>query len=227
MREIALDIETTGLEFKEGHKIIEIACIELSNHIPTGKIFQTYVNPLRENSLSAKEKHGISDDFLKDKKIFKEIVPNFLNFIKESPLIAHNGSFFDIPFLNYELKVNDFNTLKNPIIDTLTIARKKFPGSPANLDSLCRRFDIDLSIRKKHSALIDTKLLAKVYLELKGGQQPNLILETKEENNRENKFQNFEKESLKDRKFLLTSEEEKLHKEFIKKIKNPLWNQYK
>ena len=206
MREIALDIETTGLEFKEGHKIIEIACIELSNHIPTGKIFQTYVNPLRENSLSAKEKHGISDDFLKDKKIFKEIVPNFLN---------------------YELKVNDFNTLKNPIIDTLTIARKKFPGSPANLDALCRRFDIDLSIRKKHSALIDTKLLAKVYLELKGGQQPNLILETKEENNRENKFQNFEKESLKDRKFLLTSEEEKLHKEFIKKIKNPLWNQYK
>ena len=98
MREIALDIETTGLEFIEGHKIIEIACIELSNHIPTGKIFQTYVNPLRENSLSAKEKHGISDDFLKDKKIFKEIVPNFLNFIKESPLIAHHGYFFDIPF---------------------------------------------------------------------------------------------------------------------------------
>ena len=227
MREIVLDIETTGLEYKEGHKIIEIACLELSNFIPTGKVFQTFVNPKKEISASAKEKHGITEDFLKDKKLFNEIVPDFIKFIKDSALIAHNGISFDIPFLNYELRYNKFNTINNPVIDTLNLARKKFPGSSVSLDALCRRFDIDLSIRKKHSALIDTKLLAKVYLELKGGQQPNLILETKEENNRENKFQNFEKESLKDRKFLLTSEEEKLHKEFIKKIKNPLWNQYK
>ena len=225
MREIALDIETTGLEFKEGHKIIEIACIELSNHIPTGKIFQTYVNPLRENSLSAKEKHGISDDFLKDKKIFKEIVPNFLNFIKESPLIAHNGSFFDIPFLNYELKVNDFNTLKNPIIDTLTIARKKFPGSPANLDALCRRFDIDLSIRKKHSALIDTKLLAKVYLELKGGKQFSMNLL---KNNKPETAQTPQKEIDKKNilKFYPLEEDTILHKKMINEIKEPIWKKY-
>ena len=181
MREVVLDIETTGLEYKEGHKIIEIACTEVSNFVPTGKIYHTYVNPERESSLSAKEKHGILDDFLKDKKLFREIVPDFLEFIKNSPVVAHNGLYFDIPFLNHELKSNNFNILKNPVVDTLVLAKKKFPTSPANLDALCRRFDIDLSIRKKHGALIDSKLLAKVYLELKGGQQPNLILNSKKE----------------------------------------------
>ena len=180
MRQVVLDIETTGLEYIEGHKIIEIACIELSNYLPTGKIYQTFINPKKESSSSAKEKHGISDDFLKDKKLFKEIVPDFLKFVKDSTIVAHNGIVFDIPFLNYELRFNKLNIIKNPIIDTLVLARKLFPGSPANLDALCRRFDIDLSVRKKHGALIDAKLLAKVYLELKGGQQPNLILESKE-----------------------------------------------
>ena len=226
MRQVVLDIETTGLEFKEGHKIIEIACLELSNFLPTEKTYHTYIKPEKESSASAREKHGISDDFLKDKKLFREIVPDFLEFIKNSPIVAHNGLYFDIPFLNHELKSNNFNILKNPVVDTLVLAKKKFPTSPANLDALCRRFDIDLSIRKKHGALIDSKLLAKVYLELKGGQQPNLILDSKKEK-KEKKEQHFEKKILKDRKFVLSDLEEKKHKEFIKKIKNPMWIEYK
>ena len=227
MREIVLDIETTGLEYKEGHKIIEIACVELSNFVPTGEFHQVFINPKRESNSSAKEKHGISDDFLKDKKLFKEVIPDFLKFIKNSPIVAHNAAAFDIPFLNYELKSNKFDVIKNPIIDTLILAREKFPGSPANLDALCRRFDIDLSDREKHGALIDAKLLAKVYLELKGGQQPNLILDSKKEENEKDKIKIFEKKILKDRNFVLSNEEKEKHKEFIKKIKNPIWNQYK
>ena len=226
MRQVVLDIETTGLEYKEGHKIIEIACLELSNYLPTGKIYQTFINPEKESSSSAKEKHGISDDFLKDKKLFNEIVPGFLKFVKDSTIVAHNGIVFDIPFLNYELRFNKLNIIKNPIIDTLILARKLFPGSPANLDALCRRFDIDLSVRKKHGALIDARLLAKVYLELKGGQQPNLILESKEKKEKIEEVKIIKKKILKDRKFVLSSEEIEKHKDFIKKIKSPIWNQY-
>ena len=226
MRQVVLDIETTGLEYKEGHKIIEIACLELSNYLPTGKTYQTFVNPEKESSIAAKEKHGISDDFLRDKKLFNEVVPDFLEFIKDSPIVAHNGIAFDIPFLNYELKFNKLNVITNQIIDTLILARKLFPGSPANLDALCRRFDIDLSLRKKHGALIDAKLLAKVYLELKGGQQPNLILESKEKKGEIEEVKIIKKEILKDRKFVLSSEEEEKHKNFIKNIKSPIWNLY-
>ena len=226
MRQVVLDIETTGLDYKEGHKIIEIACLELSNYLPTGKTYQTFVNPQKESSIAAKEKHGISDDFLRDKKLFNEVVPDFLEFIKDSPIVAHNGIAFDIPFLNYELKFNKLNVITNQIIDTLILARKLFPGSPANLDALCRRFDIDLSLRKKHGALIDAKLLAKVYLELKGGQQPNLILESKEKKGEIEEVKIIKKEILKDRKFVLSSEEEEKHKDFIKNIKSPIWNLY-
>ena len=226
MRQVVLDIETTGLNYKEGHKIIEIACLELSNYLPTGKTYQTFVNPEKESSIAAKEKHGISDDFLRDKKLFNEVVPDFLEFIKDSPIVAHNGIAFDIPFLNYELKFNKLNVITNQIVDTLILARKLFPGSPANLDALCRRFDIDLSLRKKHGALIDAKLLAKVYLELKGGQQPNLILESKEKKGEIEEVKIIKKEILKDRKFVLSSEEEEKHKDFIKNIKSPIWNLY-
>ena len=227
MREIVLDIETTGLEYKEDHKIIEIACVELSNFIPTGEIYQTFVNPERKSNPSAKAKHGISDDFLKDKKLFKEIALDFLKFIKNSPIVAHNGLIFDVPFLNYELKANKFNILKNPIVDTLILAKKKFPGSLVNLDALCRRFDIDLSVRKTHGALVDTKLLTKVYLELKGGQQPNLVLNSKDDEKKKDEVKILKKKILKDRKFLLSNEDEEKHKDFLKKIKNPMWNQYK
>ena len=227
MREIVLDIETTGLSYQSGDKIIDIACVELLNFMPTGNILQKYINPEKIINQSAKEKHGITEEFLKEKNLFREIVPDFLKFIKDSPLIAHNGIMFDIPFLNYELKSNKLNIIKNPIIDTLIIARKKFPNSPANLDALCRRFDIDLSKRAKHGALIDAKLTAKVYLELKGGQQPNLVLDSKKEERNKEETKIFEKMSLKkDRKFLLSKEEELKHTEFLKKIKNPLWKQY-
>ena len=226
MRQVVLDIETTGLDYKEGHKIIEIACLELSNYLPTGKTYQTFVNPEKESSIAAKEKHGISDDFLRDKKLFNEVVPDFLEFIKDSPIVAHNGIAFDIPFLNYELKFNKLNVITNQIVDTLILARKLFPGSPANLDALCRRFDIDLSLRKKHGALIDAKLLAKVYLELKGGQQPNLILESKEKKGEIEEVKIIKKEILKDRKFVLLAEELEKHKDFIKNIKSPIWNLY-
>ena len=227
MKEIVLDIETTGIEYKEGEKIIEIACVEVSNFIPTGEIYQTFINPEKKSNLSAKEKHGISDDFLKDKKLFREIASDFLKFIKNSPIVAHNGLLFDVPFLNYELKSNKFNILKNPIVDTLILAKEKFPGALANLDALCRRFDIDLSVRKKHNALIDAKLLAKVYLELKGGQEPNLILNSKDEEKKKDEVKIFKKKILKDRKFVLSDEDEKKHKDFLKKIKNPIWNLYK
>ena len=226
MRQVVLDIETTGLNYKEGHKIIEIACLELSNYLPTGKTYQTFVNPEKESSIAAKEKHGISDDFLRDKKLFNEVVPDFLEFIKDSPIVAHNGIAFDIPFLNYELKFNKLNVITNQIVDTLILARKLFPGSPANLDALCRRFDIDLSLRKKHGALIDAKLLAKVYLELKGGQQPNLILDTKKEKKENETLKVIKKNVLENREFNLSDEEEKEHKEFIKKIKNSVWEEY-
>ena len=226
MREIVLDIETTGLEYNLGHKIIEIACLELLNFIPTGETYQTFVNPQRESSTSAFEQHGISDEFLKDKKLFNEIAPDYVNFLKDSPIIAHNGKDFDIPFINHELKLSNLNIIKNPIIDTLSLAREKFPGSPANLDALCRRYDIDLSIRKKHSALVDTKLLAKVYLELKGGQQPTLILDTKKEKKENETLKVIKKNVLENREFNLSDEEEKEHKEFIKKIKNSVWEEY-
>ena len=225
MREVVIDIETTGLDFKEGHKIIEIACTELENLIPTGKKLQIYINPERSVGKSI-EIHNIKDEFLAEKKIFKEEIPNFIKFIKNDPLIVHNGIYFDIPFLNHELKANNLNIIKNKIIDTLIISRKKFPGAPANLDALCRRFDIDLSIRKKHGALIDTQLLAKVYLELKGGQQPNLILDTKKEKKENETLKVIKKNVLENREFNLSDEEEKEHKEFIKKIKNSVWEEY-
>tara|TARA_B100000029_G_C17598768_1_gene965059 strand:+ start:1674 stop:2354 length:681 start_codon:yes stop_codon:yes gene_type:complete len=223
MREVVIDIETTGLDFKEGHKIIEIACTELENLIPTGKKLQIYINPERSVGKSI-EIHNIKDEFLAEKKIFKEEIPNFIKFIKNDPLIVHNGIYFDIPFLNHELKANNLNIIKNEIIDTLIISRKKFPGAPANLDALCRRFDIDLSIRKKHGALIDTQLLAKVYLELKGGQQPNLNLNSTKDEKPVTKLKNIEKQLLDKREFNLSDEEKNLHKEFIKKIKQPIWN---
>ena len=225
MREVVLDTETTGLEYNEGHKIIEIACVELLNFVPTGKIFQKYINPEKNISESAEKIHGLTNDFLLKKEVFKEIVPDFTSFIKDAPLIIHNAT-FDMGFINNELKSNGLKIIKNSIIDTLIIARKKFPGSPANLDALCRRFNIDLTTREKHGALIDAKLTAQVYLELKGGQQPNLILDSKTEDKKENKIKDFGNEKLQERTFNLSEEEKDKHKEFLKKIKDPIWNQY-
>lgn len=176
MREIVLDTETTGFEPSEGHRLVEIGAVELFNHMPTGQTFHVYLNPERSMPKEAFEVHGLGDDFLRDKPLFKHEAQNFLNFIKDSKLIIHNAA-FDMKFLNWELKAYGFPTIPTTqALDTLHIARSKFPGSPASLDALCRRFGIDNSRREKHGALLDSEILAEVYLELIGGRQPDLVL---------------------------------------------------
>ncbi|HZF36436.1 MAG TPA: DNA polymerase III subunit epsilon [Candidatus Angelobacter sp.] len=178
MREIVLDTETTGLDPAAGHRIVEVACLELLNHIPTGREYQTYINPERDVPADALAVHGLTAEFLSDKPRFADIADDLLTFIADAPLVIHNAE-FDVRFLNAE-----FQRLARPpltstrIVDTLQIARQKFPGAPASLDALCRRFAIDNSARTKHGALLDTELLADVYLELMGGRQAGLELMT-------------------------------------------------
>jgi DNA polymerase-3 subunit epsilon len=176
MREIVLDTETTGLDPTAGHRVVEIACLELLNHIPTGRHFQRYVNPEREVPADAIAVHGLSAEFLGDKPRFAEIADELLSFIGEAPVVIHNAE-FDIGFLNAEFVRLDRSPFpQQRIVDTLVMARQKFPGAPASLDALCRRFAIDNTTRSKHGALLDTELLASVYLELIGGRQAGLEL---------------------------------------------------
>jgi DNA polymerase-3 subunit epsilon len=176
MREIVLDTETTGFEPSEGHRIVEIGAVELMNHLPTGRTYHQYINPERLMPKEAFEVHGLGDDFLRDKPVFAKIGRAFLDFIADAPLVIHNAA-FDMKFLNHELGRANLPTLPmNRATDTLMIARSKFPGSPASLDALCRRFNIDNSMREKHGALLDSEILAEVYLELVGGRQPDLVL---------------------------------------------------
>lgn len=176
MREIVLDTETTGLHPTDGHRIVEIGCIELINHIPSDRHFHCYLNPERSMPSAAQDVHGLSEEFLADKPKFGEIVDAFQAFIRTAPVVIHNAR-FDIGFLNAELARLDRPPIPgSQAIDTVELARRKFPGAPANLDALCRRFDIDLSAREKHGALLDAELLAAVYLELIGGRQPGLKL---------------------------------------------------
>ena len=175
-RELVLDTETTGFSSETGDKIVEIGVVELINHIPTSNYFHKYLNPQRSMPDSAFKVHGLSYDFLKDKPLFSDIADEFLNFIKNDPIIIHNAP-FDLSFLNNELFIigkESISTLQ--VIDSLVMAREKFPGSPASLDALCRRFSIDNSNRELHGALLDSYILAEVYLELIGGRQPNLEL---------------------------------------------------
>ena len=173
MKEIILDTETTGLNVKDGHRIVEIGCIELENLIPTKNKFHCYLNPERKVSEKAFEVHGYSDEFLSKQKKFSEVVDDFLNFIEGKKLVIHNAE-FDIGHLNNEMLIIGKNKLKNTIVDTLVLARDKFPGSPTNLDSLCKRYRIDNSKRTKHTALIDCELLAKVYVNLLDQKEPTL-----------------------------------------------------
>jgi DNA polymerase III subunit epsilon len=182
MREIVLDTETTGFEPTEGHRIVEIGAVELFNHMPTGRTYHQYINPKRMMPKEAFEVHGLGDDFLRDKPLFAAIAQAFLDFIADAPLVIHNAS-FDMKFLNAELAMANMSTLPAArAVDTLLIARKKFPGSPASLDALCRRFNIDNSMREKHGALLDSEILAEVYLELIGGRQPDFGLATAAQN---------------------------------------------
>jgi len=176
MREIVLDTETTGFEPSEGDRIVEIGAVELFNHLPTGRTYHQYINPKRNMPEAAFNVHGLSEEFLSDKPVFKDIAQKFTDFIKDSKLVIHNAS-FDMKFLNAELGwVNRPALPMHQAIDTLAIARRKFPGSPASLDALCRRFGIDNSSRTLHGALLDSEILAEVYLELVGGRQPDLVL---------------------------------------------------
>jgi DNA polymerase-3 subunit epsilon len=177
MREIVLDTETTGFEPAEGHRIVEIGAIELLNHMPTGRTYHQYINPERAMPKEAFEVHGLGDDFLRDKPLFAQVGQAFLDFIgADSRLVIHNAS-FDMKFLNAELGWANLPVLAmDRTLDTVAVARRKFPGSPASLDALCRRFGIDNSAREKHGALLDSELLAEVYLELIGGRQPDFGL---------------------------------------------------
>jgi len=217
MLEVILDTETTGLSTKEKHRIVEIGCIELENQMPTNKIFHVHVNPQRSVSEEAQKIHGYTDEFLSGKKLFSEIVDEFLNFIKNKKLIMHNAT-FDLSFLNYELKLlNKSEINKEYVVDTLEIARTKYPGSQNSLDALCKRFNIDNSKRAKHSALVDCNLLKEVYVNLLDQKEPKLNLENAEImdlnlSNISNKNINISKKIIKP-----TEEELKLHHEFLKK----------
>ena len=214
MKEVILDTETTGLSVKDGHRIVEIGCIELENYIPTTQKFHCYLNPERKVSKEALEVHGYSDNFLANKKKFKEIVDEFLDFIKDKKLIIHNAD-FDLSHLNNELILIGKNKInKENVIDTLDLARDKFPGSSISLDALCKRYRIDNSRRTKHTALIDCELLTKVYINLIDQKEPRLNFNSKE-NIKNN--ENFNQETEHSNKIILPSEEEiQLHKKFIK-----------
>ena len=212
MKEIVLDTETTGISTKEGHRIVEIGCIELDNQIPTKNKFHCYLNPERKVSEKAYEVHGYSDEFLSKQKKFTEIVEEFLKFIENKTLIIHNSE-FDISHLNNELTLLGRNIIKNKVIDTLNLARDKFPGSQVSLDALCKRFRIDNSKRINHTALIDCDLLSKVYINLIDQKEPTLDFNNLSQD--ENNTKNFKVDYFK--KIILPSQDEqKKHLEYLK-----------
>jgi len=221
MKEIVLDTETTGISVKEGHRIVEIGCIELDNLIPTKNKFHSYLNPERKVSDKAYEIHGYTDEFLSKQKKFSEIMDEFLEFIKDKRLIIHNAE-FDMSHLNNELKILGKKAIENDIIDTLILARDKFPGSPSNLDALCKRYRIDNSRRTKHNALMDCDLLAKVYINLIDQKEPTLDFNEQEKINEleNNKKINYFKKIIKP-----SEEELKSHSYYLKsQIKKNFFN---
>ena len=212
MKEVVLDTETTGISVKEGHRVVEIGCIELENLIPTKNKFHCYLNPERKVSEKALEVHGYTDKFLLTQKKFSEVSDKFLSFIKDKRLIIHNAE-FDIAHLNNELSILGKKKISNEVIDTLILARDKFPGSPASLDALCKRYRIDNSKRIQHTALIDCNLLAKVYINLIDQKEPTLNFQTSDQENKEKNIINvaYFKKTIKP-----TLEELKKHKEYLK-----------
>ena len=212
MKEIILDTETTGISVKEGHRIVEIGCVELDNLIPTKNKFHYYLNPERKVSEQAFKVHGYNDEFLSTQKKFSEISEEFLNFIEDKRLIIHNSE-FDLSHLNNELKLMGKNNIRNETIDTLSLARDKFPGSQVSLDALCKRFRIDNSRRVKHTALIDCELLSKVYINLIDQKEPTFNLE---ENINESSSTNIINTLYYKRVVKPSSEEIKNHKVYLK-----------
>jgi DNA polymerase-3 subunit epsilon len=233
MREIVLDTETTGLNPRDGHRIVEIGCIEMNFHMPTGNELHLYINPERDMPHEAFEIHGISEAMLADKPVFADIVDQFLEFIgDDAPLVIHNAP-FDAKFLNAELQMAGRPTIpKERLIDTLQIARKRYPGGSNSLDALCRRFDVDLSIREKHGAIVDCQLLAAVYLEFSGGKQPGLMLAADAAVQADGAARGntlaaprkpIQREARPPRPHAPSPEELAGHAVFLEKVKNPLW----
>jgi len=214
MLEVILDTETTGLSVADKHRIVEIGCVELDNQIPTNRMFHVYLNPQRTVSPEAYKIHGYSDEFLSDKKTFLEISKDFLQFIKDKKIIIHNAP-FDLSFLNYELKlVNEKVIERKNVVDTLEIARTKYPGSQNSLDALCKRFNIDNSKREKHSALMDCNLLKEVYINLLDQKAPRLDLESKVPNFKVNS--DLMKKRKLNKIIKPSSQELHLHEKFLK-----------
>ena len=227
MREIVLDTETTGLDPFNGDKIVEIGCVELENHLPTGRTYHQYINPMRSMSEEVIAVHGLTEEFLSDKPVFKDIADEFLAFVgDDAKLVIHNAA-FDMKFLNAELAFADKPQLSyDRVVDTLIIARKKFPGSRVNLDELCKRFGVDNTSRTLHGALLDSELLAEVYLELLGGREPGLVLA---QNASAAKVTQVESKVSVDRVFrearvfAISEDEQQQHIDFVKGIKGNLW----
>lgn len=229
MREIVLDTETTGLDPQEGHRIVEIGAVELINHMPSGKVFHRYIDPQRSMPAEALAIHGLGDDFLRGKPVFDAIVDDFLAFIDGAQLVIHNAA-FDMRFINAELSRSGRPTLpQSRAVDTLAIARSRFPGSQVSLDALCRRFGVDNSGRDKHGALLDSELLAEVYLNLMGGRQPDFALVAQNSgpdaaDDGENWRPGRRKAPLPPR---LTEDEAQAHAELIARLgQKALWTQY-
>ena len=227
MREVVLDTETTGLDVHSGHKIIEIGALEIINLVPSGRTLHLYINPERDIDEEAIKIHGITQEFISIKPTFKQIAQEFLDFIKTDQLVIHNAS-FDLAFLNSELRQLGFQTIsQEKVVDTLKIARQKFPGAQASLDALCRRFQIDNSHRKLHGAVIDADLLAAVYVELRGGLQPDLqfnevAIEDKV-NTKDFQSSSVNRKHRPIRHHEPTKEELHNHSQFLKLITDPIW----
>ena len=222
LREIVLDTETTGLDPSAGDRVVEIGCVELSNHIPTDKTFHRYINPEREMPEQAFKVHGLSSDFLSTKPMFADVIEDFLSFISDSTLIIHNSS-FDMGFINFELRQLGREPIDNPIIDTVGLARKKYPGASASLDALCKRLEIDNSHRELHGALLDANLLALVYIELIGGRQQNFTLSNKM--GLKKGTDHIERNEKPDRMFQVSCNEARDHEKFLESLDNALWLQ--
>jgi DNA polymerase-3 subunit epsilon len=223
MREIVLDTETTGFKPADGHRIVEIGCIELQNHVPTGGVFHKYINPERDMPMEAFQVHGLSEGFLSDKPVFAEVVGEFLEFVGDSKLVIHNAG-FDMAFINAELKTLGFAAMPmSQAIDTVRMARDKFPGAQASLDALCRRFNIDNSARTKHGALLDAELLAEVYLELMGGRQQGFGLTADADSVGLAAATPAERVARPARPHEATEEELAAHRKFLERLTNPIW----
>lgn len=230
MREIVFDTETTGFDPFNGDRLVEIGCVEVENYLPTGRNFHQYINPERDMPEGAFRIHGLSAEYLKDFPTFPEVYADFIDFIGDSKLVAHNSD-FDMKFINWELsQVGHAEYSKSRAVDTLQIARRKFPGSPNTLDALCKRFSIDNSNRVKHGALLDAELLAEVYLELMGGRQRGLALDAGEKKTAQNGVETdiMERTFREARPHHASEEELKRHSEFVAGLgENPLWQSLK